>query len=232
MVQTGIPTSIHIVILVRRQAGHSNNFSGQVDIETETSGRSLMNGIARLARKNPIDDPLVFNPTLPPQTQGGEDSDNIDIMRLGTLNISEYAKVLSSGVGGIETGRGRSPLVQMDEGATKEQKLFYCARGLYSPAWYKFRRFETLSLLNLYHHQDKLVQIEKRIETNRGQMTADEVDELGKTLQEYCKLFMHPHTSISCYSNRCRQRGKAIQGSIPDGPATSDGTGNGCPSFG
>lgn len=72
--------------------------------------------------------------------------------------------------------------------ATRGQKLFDCARGVYESAWYKFRRFETLGLLNLYHYQDQLVRLEKDITRRRGEMAPKEVAELAILLREYCSF--------------------------------------------
>jgi hypothetical protein len=44
-----------------------------------------------------------------------------------------------------------------------QHKLYDCASGTYPEVWYKFKRFETLSLLNLYHFQHELVNLEKKI---------------------------------------------------------------------
>jgi hypothetical protein len=47
--------------------------------------------------------------------------------------------------------------------AAVQQELSECACGSYPEVWYQFKRFETLGLLNLYHYQDQLVNLEQQI---------------------------------------------------------------------
>jgi len=74
------------------------------------------------------------------------------------------------------------------EGSTINQKLFDFSRGLYPEVWYKFKRFETLSLLNLYNYQHELVQLDKKINDAKGGMNDNDVANLRRLLQEYRKF--------------------------------------------
>ncbi|KAL9097335.1 MAG: hypothetical protein Q9165_000762 [Trypethelium subeluteriae] len=66
-----------------------------------------------------------------------------------------------------------------------QKTLQQCAFGHYPEIWYKFKRFETLSLLNLYHYQQELVGLEKSIMRNKGVMSRDERNCLRIVLKDY-----------------------------------------------
>ncbi|KAH8880917.1 hypothetical protein GQ53DRAFT_754737 [Thozetella sp. PMI_491] len=189
--QVGIPSYFEVAILLRRRGQQDTIFSGTVYLELKTSGGSLLNKIndaVQLTVQAPHDDPILFNPALPPYP-GDPSADDVDLAYLERVDLSSFAqfRLERQGIAGEDD---KSP--RIDEGVTKAQKLFYCARGLYDDAWYKFRRFETLSLLNLYHYQDKLVQIENTVTMSEGNLAPEEVEVLGKTLRQYyeaVKLF-------------------------------------------
>ena len=70
----------------------------------------------------------------------------------------------------------------------QQHSLFEIARGTYPEVWYKFKRFETLSLFNLYHYQHELIELEKRItkkDVAVGRMDPDDRELLKRLLKEY-----------------------------------------------
>ncbi|KIW32822.1 uncharacterized protein PV07_04340 [Cladophialophora immunda] len=77
---------------------------------------------------------------------------------------------------------------QRDAGTS--QDLFKCSRGEYPELWYKFKRFETLNLLNLYHYQHELIQLESKIYRPEntdlpGSVDGNMVTEMRRLLREY-----------------------------------------------
>jgi hypothetical protein len=90
------------------------------------------------------------------------------------------------------------------EGKTTNEKLYAFARGSCDPdACYLFKRFETLSLFNIYHYQHELVQLNQKVasyekgcsESDGGQSdnTKDErgedIKNVRNLLREYCKCY-------------------------------------------
>jgi hypothetical protein len=84
----------------------------------------------------------------------------------------------------------------------EQLKLYDCSRGEHAAIWYKFKRFETLALLNLYHYQHELVKLEDEIthqhDTSEmmvqpGVMTNNERRKLRELLQEYCQWHLRPY---------------------------------------
>ena len=74
----------------------------------------------------------------------------------------------------------------MKDISEKDQEILrLCAIGQHPELWYKFKRFETLSLLNLYNYQHELVQLEKRIMAKRGVMNTEERHLLSVMLKDY-----------------------------------------------
>ena len=67
------------------------------------------------------------------------------------------------------------------------RSLFGFVRGESPCLWYKFKRFESLSLLNLYHLQDELVTLDEKIGKGSGEVTRGQVLELRGLLKEYRK---------------------------------------------
>jgi hypothetical protein len=70
----------------------------------------------------------------------------------------------------------------------QQHSLFECARGTYPEVWYKFKRFETLSLFNLYHYQHELIELEKKItkkDVAVGRADPDDRELLKRLLKEY-----------------------------------------------
>ena len=80
----------------------------------------------------------------------------------------------------------------------QQETLHRYAFGHHPEIWYKFKRFETLALINLYHHQHDLIQLEKTILQKKGVMTRDERNCLRVILKDYCPSpspNIQPHTS-------------------------------------
>ncbi|KAK3297416.1 uncharacterized protein B0H64DRAFT_440882 [Chaetomium fimeti] len=63
--------------------------------------------------------------------------------------------------------------------------LFKFVRGESPCLWYKFKRFESLSLLNLYHLQDELVGLDQAIGRRGGEVTPKQTAQLRTLLKEY-----------------------------------------------
>lgn len=80
-----------------------------------------------------------------------------------------------------------------DKGITSQVQgnLWNCATGAFPEVWYKFKRFETLSLHNLYHYQHELVTFQWELNRRdpKGEMSDHERQYLRKLLKEYCE---HP----------------------------------------
>jgi hypothetical protein len=75
--------------------------------------------------------------------------------------------------------------------AEKQETLRRYAFGHHPEIWYKFKRFETLALINLYHYQHELVQMEKAILLKKGVMNRDERNCLRILLKDYCSHSLH-----------------------------------------
>lgn len=68
----------------------------------------------------------------------------------------------------------------------KQETLHRYAFGHHPEIWYKFKRFETLALINLYHYQHELIEMEKTIMLKKGVMTRDERNCLRVVMKDYC----------------------------------------------
>lgn len=195
----GISGYLRTAVLLRRRKDHGNDrFIGKFHLETEDAGGSIiLNTLGRFFRSKPMDDdPVVFDPSLPP-TSTYFNHGHFEPKELGVINLAIFAsfQTLNGRPGDIvgatrheEGEQELAPLLQIDEGKTNEQILFDFSRGLHSEVWYKFKRFETLSLLNLYHYQDKLVKLDKKIKKARGDLDDGDVTDLANFLREYRKL--------------------------------------------
>lgn len=177
-------------------------FRAKIRVETEEHGGSLLRKAEDLFSQG--FDTVCFD-LDPTTTQIGNHPLVLShIEHLGELNMLAlvdigFGQVIVGEEGGM-TGAGLASLwAQEDDDATKdtEKKLLDCARGVYDAPWYKFRRFETLGLLNLYHYQDRLVRFEKDVTGRRGHMDADDVAELSTLLREYCKLITTPRPRLA-----------------------------------
>jgi len=76
-------------------------------------------------------------------------------------------------------------LVEIGYGRNLNEKLFNIASGKVQDVWCKFKRFDRLSLLNLCHYQDKLVELEGKIQKDPSNMTKEQIKELAELLREY-----------------------------------------------
>lgn len=81
-------------------------------------------------------------------------------------------------------------------GMKKQQALFHCSRGEHKELWYKFKRFETLSLLNLYYYQHELISLESKIWSTSGVMSSSDVSKMRSLLNKYCKIL---HSNAPLY---------------------------------
>lgn len=63
------------------------------------------------------------------------------------------------------------------------------AYGAHPELWYKFKRFETLGLHNLYLLQDELVRFQRDVDYRAGHMTIADSQKLRGLLKEYCTNF-------------------------------------------
>jgi hypothetical protein len=66
-------------------------------------------------------------------------------------------------------------------------KLWKCMRGDYPCLWYQLKRFESLSLLNLYHYQQEIVNQEMEITKKGRGMFIEECARLRVLMKEYRK---------------------------------------------
>jgi hypothetical protein len=60
-------------------------------------------------------------------------------------------------------------------------------RGEYPGFRYQFKRFESLSLLNLYHYQQELVDLESQLVKSGGVISAKERTKMRHLIKEYRK---------------------------------------------
>lgn len=78
-------------------------------------------------------------------------------------------------------------LIEIGYGRNLNETLFNIASGRVQDVWCKFKRFDRLSLLNLCHYQDKLVELEGKIQRDPSNITKDQIKELSELLREYRK---------------------------------------------
>jgi hypothetical protein len=89
-------------------------------------------------------------------------------------------------------------------GSKRNQALYNCSIGEYPCLWYKFRRFESLSLFNLYLLQDRIVQFENRVRHSAERpfrMSDDEISKQNELLKEYRKS--HSDTDDAINAHNC-----------------------------
>jgi hypothetical protein len=67
-------------------------------------------------------------------------------------------------------------------------KMWDFSHGEKPELWYKFKRFETLGLHNLYLLQDQLVRFQRDLDWRGGEMTKKDSSTLRNLIKEYCKL--------------------------------------------
>jgi hypothetical protein len=164
----GISYSFEAAVLLKR--ANNDNFLAEIHLDTQTaSGSTILSTIESFFRRDSgvADNLIPLNPGAlvrrkvrgDPDRLGQIDLQKLSSIRIPTLNPNKAR----ANIDGDENG-----LIQVVEGLKKEQKLFDFSRGLHPEVWYKFKRFETLSLLNLYNYQDKLVKLDKQINEAGG----------------------------------------------------------------
>ena len=67
-------------------------------------------------------------------------------------------------------------------------ELWEASLGQEPELWYKFKRFESLALFNLFLYQDQLVELQGDIDEAEGRLNADQRTKLRLLLKEYCAL--------------------------------------------
>lgn len=86
-----------------------------------------------------------------------------------------------------------APNVEANEVANDNDKkrikaLYDCSIGEYPCLWYKFRRFESLSLFNIYLLQDRIVKFEMYVRRRcvyGGTLSDDDIEKQNHLLKEY-----------------------------------------------
>lgn len=203
--QEGIPDRLGVAVLLQRGP---RPFKASVNIKASTSQGSLLGNLSNKLLSSG-DNSICFDPAQPPIPPGTWDTRPLDQLDLSTLSgvtagrpkrweakRQETAAGLAAPVvvNSLDSEKAIShtevaelstlqPLSLADQ--TLEQKLFQLAEGSADPAWYQFKRFDSLNLLNLYHYQHKLVLLDQKINKARGQIESNEVEELAKLLKEY-----------------------------------------------
>ncbi|KAF4609825.1 hypothetical protein G7Y89_g15798 [Cudoniella acicularis] len=187
----GIASTFQTAILLKRQS--MRQFTATVKLEVSVAATILDKFRIRVPGPHkPADDQVIFDPSLLP-------TNNLRVYeadKLSTLPLKELSVItLNSYFQGGEHGAPQSysfrsfnlPIPQVREGSTNIQRLYDCARGLHPLVWYQFKRFETLSLFNLYNYQHELVMLQKKIDEAKGEAEHADVLELRKLLREYSK---------------------------------------------
>lgn len=94
---------------------------------------------------------------------------------------------------GSLSGHTRSDVVgSYSEDRTKDQTFFDFSTGVHRYASWKFRIFETLTFLNLYNYQDRLVKLDKTIRNvtdNGGHVSRRHKRKLARLLRHY-RIFL------------------------------------------
>lgn len=104
-------------------------------------------------------------------------------------------------------------------------ELYKCSRGQYPELWYKFKRFETLGLLNIYHYQHELIQLEKEIDKaeeqsrdkkdfqvkHPGVLTSIQLGRMRRLMKEYCELLHSILGGMRAYPHH-RRSNQSFQG--------------------
>jgi hypothetical protein len=200
--ENGISCSFYAAILLKRK--NDDQFLAKIHLETENAGGSaILSTLGSLLRATSVgsllratsgvtDDLIAFNPSVTVRRQLRYDDNELEQINLhdfADIQVLEGPHALNNSPASIERGE-KFPLIKIAEGLTREQKLFDFSRGLYPEVWYKFKRFETLSLLNLYNYQDKLVQLDEQINKAGGELSTGDASRLAALLREYRRLFV------------------------------------------
>ncbi|KAK0635832.1 hypothetical protein B0T17DRAFT_517386 [Bombardia bombarda] len=208
--KTGVPEHIEVAVLLGRYDQERFKAAVAVAVDPSSGFQWLRN---RLHRQRTVD-PVLFDPCLEPQGEAAwVRESSVDPRNLGEIDLQSLVNICPivapiipwsaklqvsgptaendmdvEGYGiahpGSPTGAGLT-LAQLDAGTTVEERLFQMAQGMYEPAWYKFKRFDSLQLLNLYHYQHKLVVFDEKISQNQGKMSEEEITTMAALLKEY-----------------------------------------------
>jgi hypothetical protein len=189
------PYMIEVAVLLRSTAtaGHIGAFKAKINLR----GELLANPLAGWWDEEHIMLDSTSAAVEPTPTWGFSPQNLQAVDLLDLVNHVSWKPSHANQARASEGGDNRTTILQIDEGASRDQKLFNCARGLYDDVWCKFRRFETLGLLSLHHYQDRLVQMEKKINEAKGEMSSADVTELATMLREYCEVLLWFEHGIS-----------------------------------
>jgi hypothetical protein len=186
----GLSLVFETAVLLKRV--NDDPFLAKIQVDTETSiDLTILRMIETFFRRGSgtTDNLIPFNPGAPVRRKLVGDPDRlseIDLEELRSVAISNGIPDRNKDLADVENGDEKG-LIQVVEGLKKEQKLFDFSRGFHPEVWYKFKRFETLSLLNLYNYQDKLVILDKKINEKEGDLSEEDSATLAKLLREYRK---------------------------------------------
>jgi hypothetical protein len=184
LIEDGVASYLRTAVLLRRSSVNVNRrFLAHVRIKAEIAGRSFLSSLMSRSLECKADTPVLFNPVLEAKNSDIKGND------LGSEDLMRFAMIAtlgpSSGDGTIESAPMAVEDKSWSEGSTKDQILLNFSRGQYAQLSYKFKRFETLALLNLYNYQHKLVELDKK--ANGGKMDEQDANELARLFREYCK---------------------------------------------
>lgn len=199
----GLTCKLRCAVLLART--DSDPFQAKVTVKTTISG-ILFQGTHLL--EGPRDDPVIFNPKtdspidLTGGKLGGVESENLGAADLKSFaHLELHAQFLSldssEDLPGPEQSLEDGPPVSSDEwkeGETRDQILLGFARGEYDSS-FQFNSFHTISSLNLYLYQHRLVKLERELKKkirDRVEIDDAEADNLARLLREYRKYFTPP----------------------------------------
>jgi hypothetical protein len=191
--KAGVAPSLRAAVLLRRGTlGQNRRFLANVQIKAEVGGSILSCLLPKVLRCK-SESPVLFDPLLPPTYR--LINTNIDVNELRSINLTAFAEVQSSSVPFSSPGEVESaptaPMEQVggswSEGSTKDQILLNLSKGQYSQISYKFKRFEYLTILNIYNYQHKLVELEKKINEAGERTDGQDAKDLANLLREYRK---------------------------------------------
>lgn len=226
-VRDGISCVLRAPILVRRRT--DTRFVAQVTLKTEGTGWSaLFSKFTSFFGSRKEVEPVYFDPQLAPtENKFHVDAGNLGSVPLNTIaaihnvdtplleqegpsaadfELGAAAHFTGLKFPDLELGqlKGGKDLMfeageRFFETMTEDQIFLECARGRNPDINYVFKRFETLSLFNLYKHQQKLVELHEKIRTDTEKRVKVEdctVDELADLLRKYRK-YLHHRDSLS-----------------------------------
>ncbi|MCJ1394151.1 hypothetical protein MMC18_007029 [Xylographa bjoerkii] len=96
------------------------------------------------------------------------------------------------------------------------------SRGAKPELWYKFKRFESLALLNLYLYQDELVSLQRDIDYKNGEMLIEQRTRLRTLTKEYYEAMQLFKQTSQLKRPTMAERKKAIKSLQFTLPLTED----------